>query len=79
MFNSQRNSDFSLEYKSVALVFVCQCGYEYARGSPLEYNVTNDNVSVEEVDTPIDYLEMAQAKEWILFLQNSLTDLNRRP
>ena len=47
-----------------------------SKSSSLEYSKINDNVSVEEVDTAINYLKMAQAQEWVVFLQNSLKVVN---
>ena len=57
MSDSQTNNDFSSEYESVALAFLRQYDYEHANSSSLEHHIINDNVTVEEVDSAIDYLK----------------------
>ena len=49
---------FNLEYETVALKFLQQhdTGY-YVRNPSLEFNIINDNFTVEEVETAIDYLK----------------------
>ena len=51
------DNDFSSEYESVALSFLRQYDCEYVHRSSLEYNIVNDNVTVEEVEMAIDYLK----------------------
>ena len=54
MSNLQANSKFSSEYESVALAFLHQYDHGYAHNCSLEYNIINDNVTV---DMAIDYLK----------------------
>ena len=52
---------FNLEYETVALKFLHQhdTGY-YVRNPSLEFNIINDNFTIEEVETAIDYLKMVK-------------------
>ena len=49
---------FNLEYEAVALKFPQQHGTGYyVRNPSLEINIINDNFTIEEVETAIDYLK----------------------
>ena len=57
MSDNPTDNCFSPEYESVALAFLQQYDYEDAHSSSLEYNIINDNITIEEVDMAIDYLK----------------------